>query len=202
MSRTQLLLFASCIVVAIAALRGAYIDTLNVDDSDSWRYFSLYFPILHLSSFVFGMALGRIYLFGQSASNRMHNLMFLFGALILFLLFGARSSLPFWVLTDATLVPLYGLLILGGANLDSHLRTVFSAPVLVLLGESSYSIYILHSGIIFWLHWILQKLFTLRLDVTIDFLICIGFVIGISILSFKYFERPLRRWLLIRIARI
>lgn len=193
--RGRFLVLASGAVIATAALR-AYISSLGVNGSADWRYFIQYFPLFHLPSFVFGMALGRIYLFGREPSPRTHKLFFFCGVLALMLLLGYRSALPPWLVTDASLVPLYGLVIFGAARMGGYLSDVLAFPGLVLLGEASYSIYILHTAVTFWWHWITQKMFMIRLPETTEFLIIFGLVIGVSIFVFACFERPLRRWIL------
>jgi peptidoglycan/LPS O-acetylase OafA/YrhL len=194
-SRGKFLIFASGAVVATAALR-LHISSLVGSDSVDWEYFILYFPLFHLPSFVFGMALGRIYLFGQKPSPAAHRRFFLFGAAALALLLGYRGALPPWLLTDALLVPLYGTVIFGAARMEGYLRTALTLPALVLLGEASYSIYILHTAVVFWWHWIAHKLFVISLPETTEILIVFGLVISLSIWALVYFERPLRRRIL------
>jgi peptidoglycan/LPS O-acetylase OafA/YrhL len=77
--------------------------------------FELFFPPFHVPQFIFGMALGRIYLFGPTLSPRFAAAMFWIGTLGLLLVFGLRSSLPWWTQADAALVLLFALTIIGGA---------------------------------------------------------------------------------------
>jgi peptidoglycan/LPS O-acetylase OafA/YrhL len=51
-----------------------------------------------------------------------------------------------WVQTDATLVLLFGLIIFGGTRADGAYR-VLTFPAFILIGEASYSMYILHEPI-------------------------------------------------------
>jgi peptidoglycan/LPS O-acetylase OafA/YrhL len=141
------------------------------------------------------MALGRIYLFGPAPSEALNSSTFLAAGVVLAILLGYRSTLPSWLLTDAFLVPLYGLIIYAGSRLEGTLHGVFAHPVLVLLGHASYSIYILHIGILFWWQWIAHKVFHLRFSPTIELVIILSLVIAASVCVFLYFERPLRRWI-------
>jgi len=113
-------------------------------------------PLFHLAWFVFGMALGRMYLFGPAA-------------------------LPPRVQACLRLI-----------------SRVLSARWLVVLGEASFSIYILHTGLIFWFHWILREAFGLVPVGTPDFALTFGFVIGASVLFYRYYEKPMRQWILHR----
>jgi peptidoglycan/LPS O-acetylase OafA/YrhL len=106
-------------------------------------------PLFHLAWFVFGMALGRVYLFGPALPRR------------------AREML-------------------------SLVSGPLSARWLVLLGEASFSIYILHTGLIFWLHWILREAFGLVPAGNADFALTFGFVIGVSLLVYRFYEKPMR----------
>lgn len=80
----------------------------------------------------------------------------------------------------------------------STLARPLSARWLVLLGEASFSIYILHTGLIFWFHWVLREAFGVVPAGAADFALTFGFVIGASLVAFLFFERPMRRWILER----
>ena len=73
-----------------------------------------------------------------------------------------------------------------------------SLPWLVVLGEASFSIYILHAGLIFWFHWILQRAAGIPLAGAADYVITCGFVLAASVVVHRSYERPLRQWILSR----
>lgn len=201
MSHREFLTLAAVAVIASAAARFYLPQSLAVEDSQNWRYFFHYFPLFHLPSFLFGMALGRIYLFRPAPTERVNTLVFLASVIVLSLLLGYRFALPSWLLTDAVLVPLYGLVIFSGARLGGSLRGVFIHPLLVLLGHASYSIYILHIGIVFWWQWVAQRILGTSLSPTIELAILLILVIAVSVCVFLYFERPLRRWIVLSSSR-
>ena len=202
-SRSGFLIIAAVAVLASAVAR-VYMPSLVLGYTQNWQYFFHYFPLFHLPSFVFGMALGRIYLFAPAPTETLNRLWFLGAVIVLSLLLGYRSALPSWLLTDAVLVPLYGLVILAGARIEES-HSALAHPLLVLLGHASYSIYILHIGIAFWWQWIAHKIFRISLSPTIELVVILSLVIAVSICVFLYFERPLRRWVVqssIRLARV
>jgi peptidoglycan/LPS O-acetylase OafA/YrhL len=196
LSRKNMFFIAFCMVVATAVLRGIFFMPISTPQSATWNNFAAYFPLFHLPTFVFGMALGRLYLFGQVYSPRTHTCLLSIGSIGLMLVFGCRSLFPWWVRSDALLVVLYGLVIFGGTRTEGTLRKVLALPALVFLGEASYSVYILHAPVAFWWNWLSHKTLEMTLPIVGDFFVYFGLVLGISILSFLYVERPLRRWIL------
>jgi peptidoglycan/LPS O-acetylase OafA/YrhL len=194
LSRRDLLAIAAVAVMASALIRWS-LPSMISSDGQNWQYFFHYFPLFHLPSFLFGMALGRIYLFGPAPSEALNKLFFLAATVVLSILLGYRSELPSWMLTDALLVPLYGVIIFAGARIEGALHSVLAHPLLVLLGHASYSIYILHIGVVFWWQWIAHKMLNLSLSPTAEVVIILTLVIATSIGVFLHFERPLRRWI-------
>jgi peptidoglycan/LPS O-acetylase OafA/YrhL len=95
------------------------------------------------------------------------------------------------------LAPLFGLLIFGAAGTTSR---ILSHPWLVLLGEASYALYILHIPVWMWWYYAITQ----RTDIPIaaDFILYLALVVSVSVLLYKYIERPARRWLLAMPARL
>ncbi len=112
------------------------------------------------------------------------------------LIYCLAYRLPAWVGTDIVLAPLYGLVILGGAGLSGLIARVLANPVLVLLGEASYSIYILHMVLFWWWLWIERKLFGHGVRTPIELLVVSAVIVGITVLSFLWLEKPMRRRIL------
>jgi peptidoglycan/LPS O-acetylase OafA/YrhL len=100
------------------------------------------------------------------------------------------NSIPLLVMSDGVLLPVYGLTILGLMNVRGWLQQVFSHHLFVLLGEASYAVYLLH-----------LPLFTYvarvhKIDSPVMWVIYFGLVMGLSIASFIWLERPVRRKIL------
>lgn len=117
---------------------------------------------------------------------------------LLVLLFGMRSILPVWAVSDAVLVPLFGAVIFGAAQAKGLLASLLSFEPLVQLGEASYALYILyilHMPLAFWYRWGALKFsgdpFDHRLGVAFFGALSVAF----SYVVFIWFERPARRWL-------
>jgi peptidoglycan/LPS O-acetylase OafA/YrhL len=148
-----------------------------------------HFPLFHLPLFIFGMALGRQFMFGREMSPQSHAAMFGLGVVALVLLFGFGSSLPSWTRRDPVLVLVFSLIILGGARPAGVVRPL-SLPLLVLLGEASYSIYILHVPIRLWWEGL-----EFGLPNPVNLSLYFGVLLVVSILSFQCVEKPLRKLL-------
>jgi peptidoglycan/LPS O-acetylase OafA/YrhL len=144
-----------------------------------------HFPLFHLPLFVFGMALGRQFIFGKPLSPILHTTLFCLGVAALIVIFGL--SLPIWAKSNAVLVLVFSLIVFGAARPPIGIG-LLAHPALILLGESSYSIYILHVPLRVWWE-------TLRPDLPLwlNLLLYFGVLVGISILSFRCIETPLRR---------
>jgi peptidoglycan/LPS O-acetylase OafA/YrhL len=96
--------------------------------------------------------------------------------------------LPFPLLHNGLLDPLFVLLIYTMAVGKGRLASVFSSSIMVLLGEASYGLYILHEPV--------ANFFGLTLGATNPLPIVLAYlciVVGISVLALHVIEKPGRR---------
>ena len=94
-------------------------------------------------------------------------------------------------------VPLMAFTIYLIARCHAHpVARMLSATAIVRLGEASYSIYLLHAFV----GRPVKNLYDLHPGVP-TYLLAMAFVISLSLLSYRYFERPARRWLRRRLER-
>lgn len=111
-------------------------------------------PALRLPEFFAGMVLGRIFLSrnmdAEGAISRSGNGLSLIAAAGLLVALSLSQSLPRLLLYNGLLLPLYLLLIYGLALGGGALAWLLSRRWFVLLGDSSYALYILHHGVIFY----------------------------------------------------
>jgi peptidoglycan/LPS O-acetylase OafA/YrhL len=164
-----------------------------------------YFPLLRLPEFLVGCLIGRLYLQAQSPEGRgltmvatpaRRNMVLIFCALVVLLRIlmpsytGANQLL--WLLDNAIkfsifMVPFAGI-ILAVASGPTFLTRLLCLPVLILLGEASYALYITH-----WIGPVMLKAGYLGTYKTP--LMSVAFMlgsIGISVLLYRFFETPLR----------
>jgi len=158
-----------------------------------------YYPLMHLNSFVAGLLVG-IYL--KKNVNKVHvsnnTLWLILSFSLIFILIWSRPYLESLLgikiaFTNGLLAPAFLWFIVLLARHKGTITKVLSYSWLVLLGEASYSLYILQKPI----HGIYDKLIVPRiaLSETLHFYIFLILLIVVSILSFKYFETPLRKYL-------
>jgi peptidoglycan/LPS O-acetylase OafA/YrhL len=158
-----------------------------------WQHVLCTFPLFRLPEFLTGCITGIFYL----RKNRLPR--FAGPALILALFLILVSPVKPWMLffiQNGGLAPLLaGLVLALACGEKSKVNTVLSGRWIVLLGNASYSIYILQTPIWFWFHATAARLFgPSNINTMAFFIAYLGCLISISILSFYFIEEPLRNW--------
>lgn len=184
-----LLIASYALLLGMQTLRESFHPS-QPDAAAAWNFYK-FFPAFHLPTFIFGFALGRAFLFLPGPSERTSTLVFLLAAGASILALGLRTSLPIWVAGDCTLVLLFGAVIYGAARPGPGLQ-LLSHPWMVLLGEASYAMYILHYPLMFWWEWVTRDQLGLNLPPLLDLALFLSLVGGVSIATLKFFEQPLR----------
>jgi peptidoglycan/LPS O-acetylase OafA/YrhL len=152
------------------------------------------FPILYLPLFIFGMALARLYLFGRVLSPRLHAAMLGIGVALTVLIFGGAWMLPGWTRGDPALALVFALIVFGGAGAAGSFP-LLARPTFVLLGEASYSMYILHIPLRICWDNLADTVPGLSGLPWLSFPLYFGFVVVVSVVVFRVVETPLRKWI-------
>lgn len=157
--------------------------------------FASYFPIFFLPHFVFGIGLCRCFPMADGLRAGMIRGLSIFCSVTLVFLFSLRSLVPIWLVSDAVVVPLFGAVIYGAACSTGAVASFLSARLLVLLGESSYALYILHVPL--WNWWQCAGRHSgLQFGYWMQAGLFVALMVAVSCAVFLGFERPVRRWIL------
>ncbi len=155
---------------------------------DQWQKAIEFTPLLRLPEFLVGILLGRAFSLGLFERIQ--------GAILVYLcLFGIVGTLAFLpqiphpLLANGLLLPLFAGLIISLARCRTRLSELLSWRPLVLLGEVSYSLYILQIPVAYLLHM------PPPFNSLGDFAIYSLALLVASVFCWHYVERPLRNYL-------
>lgn len=159
--------------------------------------FIYYNPIMHLSSFIMGILVGIYFKENRSTPPLKSNTLWLGLCFVfIFSLIWGRPHLEVLLdyklaYTNGLLAPAFLLFIVLLAKNKGFISKVFSHAWLILLGEASYSLYILQKPI----HGLYDKIITPRVSLTETthfYIFLVGLIIA-SILSYLLLEKPARK---------
>lgn len=196
-SQTQLFLIAAGSWLVTLVLSGSYVirnpDHLTVVNADvlgaSWLNALKFNPLARLPEFLLGMACG--FLFLRSQRDSKHALPLVFSGIAAFaLVVGFSNVIPYPILHTALLGPAFAAIVYGlalrpkwGAFLENRL--------LVLCGDASYSLYLLHSMIMGMFFF--GRTGQLQHQSVLGVLVFVLIAITISALVYRFIEEPARR---------
>jgi peptidoglycan/LPS O-acetylase OafA/YrhL len=156
-----------------------------------WLQALKYTPLPHLASFTFGVLLaGLDELIGRT--SRLRIILGAFGFAATFAVLSLAGYIPYSIIHDGLLMPLFGCMILGLAG-NNWLAATFGWRPLVFVGEASYCLYLLHFNLWNLIHGshILDRLRLSRFDPVISYVL----LIGLALLALHFIEKPAQRQL-------
>jgi peptidoglycan/LPS O-acetylase OafA/YrhL len=160
-----------------------------------WLQALKYTPLPHLASFCFGVLLAGVdAILARTAKLRV--LLGLAGFAGIFGILELGPVVPYAMLHDGLLMPLFGCIILGLAG-ENLLSAVFGMRPLVFVGEASYCLYLLHFNLWNLIHGshLLDRLGLIRFDPWISYVL----LISLALLALHAVEKPaqrqLRKWM-------
>jgi peptidoglycan/LPS O-acetylase OafA/YrhL len=161
-----------------------------------WMRALKFMPLQHLPSFLFGMALGFLNeKIRPESRKRLAVGLVAFAGLYLILCVGDR--LPYVMMHDGLLMPLFGgiILCLAGRN---RIAWFFGLLPFIAIGEASYCLYLLHFNLWTMLHdsHFLEKSGLIVFDPWISYLL----LIVAALLTKRFIERPGRSWIARRLS--
>lgn len=151
-----------------------------------------YFPPYHLFTFIMGLGCG---VWFRRASPSPMRVPLYCVTISLCGVLAFRDFIPTYFLSRAVLVPLFGVLIITTASCAGALK-LLEHRFLVLLGEASYSLYILHMPL-YGLYVAALKRASLNVGTSLGLTTCyLISIVAISVLSHEWIEIPARLRLL------
>jgi peptidoglycan/LPS O-acetylase OafA/YrhL len=156
-----------------------------------WMRALKFSPPPHVPSFLFGIALAD--LDGMIVRTGWQRLILgLLGMSGLYLILYYGDRMPYPLMHDGLLMPLFGLAILGlaGQNLITRFFGFFP---FVAVGRASYCLYLLHFNLWLLIHdsHVLDKLHLAQFDPWLSY----GLLIGGALLVMRFVEKPCQRWI-------
>lgn len=172
----------------------------GIPHPDRWSYGPWlealkYTPLPHLASFVFGVLLAELDELMPRASKR-RLILGVVGFAAAFGLLSLGARVPYPLLHDGLLMPLFGCIVLGLAG-KNPLASALGVRPLVFVGEASYCLYLLHFNMWNLIHnsRILNRLGLARFDPWISYVLLILMAIAALHLIEKPAQRQLRKWM-------
>ena len=187
------------VVQPIAGFGDVPASTNGVGESaELWANLVRYNPLLRLPEFCVGILLGRAYSLVQKSGGKWFgkgSWLYLPSALATMVLLSYSDSIPYPLVHNGLLLPLYACVLFGLALDGGLVARVLSSKTLVFLGNASYSMYILHAPIASWMHILWRDAF-LAIPEGPLFVACYtAAVVLASCAVYKFFEEPLNRFL-------
>jgi peptidoglycan/LPS O-acetylase OafA/YrhL len=165
--------------------------------SNGWWLRAIKFgPVQHLPSFLFGMTLANLNDFIPERSHVRTALgVTAFAALYTIMCFG--DHMPYLFMHDGMLMPFYAMIVLALAG-RNFLTRIFSIYPLLVIGEASYCLYILHFNLWNLLHddtHLLERAGLLRFDPWLSYLLLVASAVGTMYLVERPGQRLVKRWM-------
>ena len=163
-----------------------------------WADFVKYNPLIRLAEFGAGILLCRVFSWLQANGTRLNGRGYWFylpGLALTLLLTASAHLIPFPFFHNGLLMPLYLCIILGFAFSGGLVADWLSNPVVVFLGNASYSMYILHVPIYGWLSILWRRLLSQETSGPVWQAVYVFVVVAASALAFKFVEEPMHYWL-------
>jgi peptidoglycan/LPS O-acetylase OafA/YrhL len=153
-------------------------------------------PPPHIPSFLFGIVLADVdSLIPRGARKRFVLGAAGLGGALAVLYFG--NHLPFPMMHDGLMMPLFGMAVLGLAG-HNWIARFFGLAPLVAVGQASYCLYILHFNLWNMIHdhHVVARLGLTHLDPWLSYAV----VVAAALLAMKTIERPAQRWIRAKFA--
>lgn len=192
----QITIVISSIWIASAILHYYFVNNLYEINNIKIEQFILYFPLWHFNIFLTGI-LGGLYIKNAKQNNLFKaRLSYIIGIIAFLAIFLTNNPIKAYV-HNGLLAPIFFLIIVGLALDKSLLTKILGNNMLVILGDASYSIYILQ-----WpLFIVFSKILNKESLNGIYFYIYLISLIIISIIVYLFFEKNMKQIILKKLIK-
>jgi peptidoglycan/LPS O-acetylase OafA/YrhL len=161
-----------------------------------WANLVRFNPLLRMPEFLMGILLARAYdgLFtGKSALLGRGYYLYVPGMILEIAMISQGNSIPAPLVHGGLFLPIHSLVILGLALGGGPPARLLSTRPIVFLGKASYSLYILHMPLFWWMDWIHRRVFSNPTRDTRLAVFHLLTVVSLSAIVFQFLEEPLSR---------
>jgi peptidoglycan/LPS O-acetylase OafA/YrhL len=166
--------------------------------STQWIRFLKYTPLPYVCTFLSGVTLGKLQLSLTLTSRQrlILSAVSLTAAAVFF--YSVVQHTPYLLMHGGLLTPIFAALVLGLSG-PHPITSLFSWPPLLLIGESSYCLYLLHFNVFQLIHTyhIPERLHLVALEPWLSYVI----LILLSLVVFRFVEIPVRTAILRRYSQ-
>jgi len=186
----RVLVDVSCLSGSDVVLNPDRLSIVNADVLGAFWLNALKFnPLARLPEFLLGMACGFLFLRSRRES-KLASLLVLSGIAALLVVVYFSAVIPYPILHTALLAPAFAAIVYGFA-LRPNWGMILENRWLVLCGDASYSLYLLHSMIVgMYFHSTTGQL---RYQSPMGILVFVLIAVSISALVYRFIEEPARR---------
>ncbi len=161
-----------------------------------WIRMLKYTPGAYICTFLAGITLGKLHLLAERDERRRLDLALTgFLLAVVFFYSGAAARMPYILMHGGLMTPIFAIMILGlsGRNVVAK---VFSWRPLVVMGEATYCLYLLHFNtfIMIQRYHLAERLHFARFEPWVSYVVVTLFALA----AYQYVEQPARRWILAR----
>ena len=163
-----------------------------------WIRVLKYTPVAYLCTFLVGLTLAKLYaIIRLDLPKRFAMSACALAAILLFFYLGA-PHVPYVIIHGALLLPLFCVLVLGLTG-PNPIASVFGFRPLVILGEATFALYLLHFNVYEMIHdyRLPERLHLSAVDPWISYV----FIIALAYGTVRFVEKPAQRLLLRRFGR-
>ncbi|WP_375755206.1 acyltransferase family protein [Corallococcus exercitus] len=174
--------------------------TASAYDSGPWMLALRFNPLARLPEFILGLLAARFFVLRAGAAPRSHPVaLAVVGGGVIAALMGS-PSLPFPLLHNGLLAPVFAVLILLLSWSQGTVAWVLASRPLLLLGKSSYALFLLHMPVLFAWKSVLKRLGAAPTSAWAVAAFIVG-AVCLSVLAYERVEKPAQGWIRDRWAR-